>query len=77
MTYHSGRQFSTKDRDNDEYSKSCAQEHHGAWWYKRCHFSNLNGKYLVQQGVPRGVSWYQWKGRHYSLKRAEMKIRPL
>jgi len=77
MTYHSGGQFSTKDRDNDESSTSCAQEHRGAWWYKFCHYSNLNGKYLVQQFDPKGVSWYQWKGRPYSLKRVEMKIRPL
>jgi len=77
MTYHSGRQFSTKDRDNDEYAKSCAVEYHGAWWYNACHQSNLNGQYLLQQINPRGVSWNSWKSSFYSLKRAEMKIRPL
>ena len=41
-----GMAFSTKDRDNDIWSGDCAVEHRAAWWYKACHDSNLNGKYL-------------------------------
>jgi syndecan 4 len=45
MEYHNGQQFSTFDQDNDWQRSSCAVDKHGAWWYKYCHNSNLNGKY--------------------------------
>ena len=71
-------QFSTKDQDNDNWGKSCAIKYEGAWWYKQCHWSNLNGQYLGGQhdSVADGIYWFTFKGLHYSLKRAEMKIRP-
>ncbi|KAK3732618.1 hypothetical protein QZH41_008262, partial [Actinostola sp. cb2023] len=43
---HNNMQFSTKDRDNDVHSGSCAVIVTGAWWYTKCHASNLNGLYL-------------------------------
>ncbi|XP_061386662.1 ficolin-2-like [Musca vetustissima] len=46
LTYSLGSKFSTRDQDNDEWSKNCAVEYTGAWWYKQCHYSNLNGSYL-------------------------------
>ncbi|XP_035657937.1 microfibril-associated glycoprotein 4-like isoform X2 [Branchiostoma floridae] len=78
LVYHDGRPFSTKDRDNDERSASCAVGAKGAWWYADCHHSNLNGLYRLgaHDGTYDGVSWHNWKGHHYSLKRTEMKIRP-
>lgn len=45
LTYHQGRPFSTKDRDNDVAVTNCAMSYKGAWWYKNCHRTNLNGKY--------------------------------
>lgn len=80
FTGQSGAKFSTKDRDLDSYSKSCAQEFKGAWWYTDCHGSNLNGFYY--KGGPHGsyadgVNWAGWKGYNYSLKFVEMKVRPL
>ena len=71
-------QFSTKDQDNDEASSSCAVQYKGAWWYKACHGSNLNGQYHGGQhdSIADGVNWYAFRGHKYSLKRAEMKIRP-
>ncbi|MCL4164696.1 UNVERIFIED_CONTAM: hypothetical protein GTU68_021091, partial [Idotea baltica] len=48
-----GSKFSTKDQDNDTWGKNCAQKFKGAWWYKDCHNSNLNG--------------YQYEGHHDSF----------
>jgi len=78
LSYYRGYPFSTKDRDNDRWSSNCAATYKGAWWYKRCHFSNLNGMYHHGQhsSYADGVNWYHWKGYYYSAKRAEMKIRP-
>ncbi|CAH3142167.1 unnamed protein product [Porites lobata] len=78
LTYHRGHPFSTKDQDNDNWSKHCAQNFKGAWWHDSCLYSNLNGPYhhgkISTSYI--GVIWYHWKGADYSLKRAEMKIRP-
>ncbi|XP_073848436.1 techylectin-5B-like [Musca autumnalis] len=73
-----GQKFSTYDQDNDEYEKACANEFTGAWWYKACHHSNLNGRYLKGTTVEyaQAVNWYQFKGHNYSLKFVEMTIRP-
>ena len=37
LSYHNGRKFSTKDRDNDESDNNCAVKYRGAWWYKSCY----------------------------------------
>ena len=74
LNYHNGRPFSTKDRDNDLTSGSCAQSQKGAWWYNNCHHSNLNGIYYHSDST--GVTWYHWKNKWESLKKTEMKIRP-
>ena len=79
LTGHSGYQFSTKDQDNDNYDGNCAQTYRGAWWYRKCHSSNLNGRYLhgSHPSYADGVNWYSWKGYYYSVARSEMKIRPV
>ena len=83
---HNGYKFSTKDQDNDVASGSnCALIYHGAWWYNRCHSSNLNGLYHTpgpHASYADGVNWYAWKGRasdgyHNSLARTMMLVRPL
>lgn len=69
--------FSTKDRDHDTWSKNCAVEFKGAWWYEACHSSNLNGRYLrgKHESPADGVNWGGFRGHHYSLKFTEMKMR--
>lgn len=45
MSYHSGSVFSARDRDPNNLLISCAVSYRGAWWYKNCHYANLNGLY--------------------------------
>ena len=77
LRWHNGKDFSTKDRDNDSSESHCAQVHKGAWWYSGCHHVNLNGIYHLSFKVDHaGVRWYDWKRNSESMKKAEMKIRP-
>ena len=77
LTVDNNQPFSTKDQDNDDDSRHCAQSFTGGWWYKNCGYSNLNGGYYSGPNSPRwkGVFWYHWKGYYYSLKATEMKVR--
>ena len=79
---HNGQRFSTPDRDNDDTTNifHCAMHYHGPWWHRTCYDSLLTGKYYTSGGPrsspPHGVIWSSWKGHQYSLRVAEMKIRP-
>ncbi|XP_053769741.1 tenascin-X isoform X3 [Desmodus rotundus] len=75
MSYHSGSVFSARDRDPNNLLISCAVSYRGAWWYRNCHYANLNGLYgsIVDH---QGVSWYHWKGFEFSVPFTEMKLRP-
>ena len=72
-----GMQFSTKDRDNDQWrSGNCASSNNrGAWWYNACAHSNLNGLYRSGLGGSQGVAWYTFLNNWVSLKFAQMKLR--
>ena len=77
LAEHNNMKFSTKDRDNDQESSwHCAVRFTGAWWYKHCHPSNLNGQYLGNTESGKGVNWYYYKNNWLSMKFAEMKLRP-
>ena len=73
LTYHSGRQFTTKDRDNDAASHNCAVTYTGGWWFGNCHYSGLNGVYHGSSHAG-GVDWYPWRGHSYSLRFSEMML---
>ena len=80
LTFCSDMQFSTRDSDNDiKPNASCAQQFKGAWWYRSCHHSNLNGLYLngIHFSMADGVNWIPFKGYYYSLKRTEMKVKQI
>ncbi|KAM7144069.1 ficolin-2-like isoform 5-T5 [Macrochelys suwanniensis] len=79
LTIHNNMPFTTQDRDNDQYSGNCATSFKGAWWYKDCHWSNLNGLYLrgSHESYADGVNWKTGRGHKYSYKMAEMKFRPV
>ncbi|KAK3108860.1 hypothetical protein FSP39_017434, partial [Pinctada imbricata] len=61
--YHKGIKFSTYDKDNDLSSGSCAKSYSGAWWYRSCHRSNLNGLYGGKSG-----KHMQWKWRNGNVE---------
>ncbi|XP_041372737.1 techylectin-5A-like [Gigantopelta aegis] len=76
LSHHSGKNFSTYDRDLDSYDGNCASSYKGGWWYGACHSSNLNGLYLAgnHTSYANGVDWSAWRGYHYSAKTSVMKI---
>ncbi|KAG7172248.1 ficolin-2-like [Homarus americanus] len=78
FTYGNLNKFSTKDVDHDNNAGSCAVTYLGAWWYNKCHESNLNGRYHggTHSSSADGVNWERFRGYDYSLKTTEMKIRP-
>lgn len=73
LSTHNGQKFATLDRDHN----NCANVFKGAWWYKNCLSSNLNGHYLNGRfpGYSKGVVWSTWLGFDYSLKATSMKFR--
>ncbi|GFS23828.1 ficolin-2 [Elysia marginata] len=72
MSDHNGQAFSTIDRDNDKSSSNCAVKWRGAWWYRNCHFVNLNGLWGVKNG--KGVNWQTGYNNYYPTL-SELKIR--
>ena len=71
---HNGSRFSTRDNDNDVWYKNCAQYFTGAWWYKDCYSSNLNGRYFnTSTDNYQGIWWSSWKPT--TLQFTEMKTR--
>ena len=67
---HLGQPFSTFDYGGYE---ACASSNHGAWWYRNCQYSNLNGLWGSSVTFPEGINWYPWE---YDVKTTEMKMRP-
>ena len=52
LKYSNKMPFSTQDKDNDVSSTHCAKFYTAGWWYKHCHYCNLNGRYTV------GIVWF-------------------
>ncbi|XP_033749399.1 ficolin-2-like [Pecten maximus] len=79
MAYVNGQMFTTKDRDNDEVStRNCAVYRHGAWWYRACSYSNLNGKYMIDSGDSKSAMCWRYffsPRSHVPMKKARMMIK--
>ncbi|KAI8747783.1 BgiBFREP12.5 [Biomphalaria glabrata] len=74
LFYHNNIFFTTSDRDNDvDSGLNCAEDSSGAWWYRDCHDSNLNGQW--GRTSQKGMNWYQLTRYSYSVSFTEMKIR--
>ena len=79
MWYSNGDQFSTKDRDNNDYSsRNCAVYQRSGWWHENCTWTNLNGQYYEskQHNNDAAIYWYNWRYSKSSMKRVDMKIKP-
>nr|KAG5701873.1 hypothetical protein BaRGS_014938 [Batillaria attramentaria] len=82
LSYSRGRPFSTHDANRDRCSDryfNCARTWHGAWWFDCCFSAHLNGEYKPSSATAysEGILWENFRGFHYSLKFAEMKLKPL
>ncbi|XP_002133071.3 ryncolin-2-like [Drosophila pseudoobscura] len=75
LALHLGQKFTTRDRDNDRHGDNCAVTYSSAWWYNSCHDSHLAGNY-GDNSYGKGILWATFKGHNYSLKGAQMMIRP-
>jgi len=77
LEIHNKQKFTTRDRDNDLSKDNCAVRYHGAWWYKQCYESNLNGRYYHNKGtvtLSDGIAWFTFTGYNYSAKTVTMAI---
>ena len=76
LSYHSGRRWSTYDRDIDDCWANCASTtwYYGAWWYGCCHVSNLNGLYGYT-GYAKGPVWRTGFGYYDPLEKTQMAMR--
>ena len=89
LSQHDGMAFTTSDSDNDEHeSENCAKLFVGAWWYRRCHSSNLNGFNYNNGSLPelrpeyyaKGIIWWNKANvpdhdQYFSWPQASMKMR--
>lgn len=88
MFNHNKKNFTTPDRDNDQYtSGNCGAYYSSGWWFDACMAANLNGKYYETKykGVRNGIFWGTWhniSAEYYltldrqSFKTVRMMIRP-
>ncbi|XP_037813697.1 techylectin-5A-like [Lucilia sericata] len=80
LSQHQGHMFITKDRDNDISTKvNCAEDYKSGWWFRKCFYSNLNGRYygkIEAATASDGICWNVIGGCKYSLKFVQMMIRP-
>ncbi|KAK2838494.1 hypothetical protein Q7C36_013308 [Tachysurus vachellii] len=85
---HNEKNFTTPDRDNDQYtSGNCGAYYSSGWWFDACMSANLNGKYYETRykGVRNGIFWGTWHNissesylthDRQSFKTVRMMIRP-
>ena len=71
LTYHNDTMFTTKEKSY------CALRFKGAWWYKACHISNLNGLHPSTESaveIEEYMSWKTIKNEYGKVTLSEMKV---
>ncbi|KAL1396177.1 hypothetical protein pipiens_002736 [Culex pipiens pipiens] len=72
LEYHKGMKFTTSDNDNDvDDGDNCAEIYNGAWWFKDCYRSHLNGQHSDSDDT----AAIKWPNSESGLKFARMMIR--
>jgi len=70
-----GKQFTTYDKDNDNYGGNCALDGHGeqsgGWWHYNCNHINLNNNYKLSG---KGWGFMLLGSKWYDPKFIEMKL---
>ncbi|XP_065063779.1 fibrinogen-like protein A isoform X2 [Rhopilema esculentum] len=74
FTYHNGFKWTTYDRDNDIFPTNCAIDYKGAWWFKFCSLSNLNGIFLNPGEIEHPHTNLRWIGLN-NVTFSEMKVK--
>jgi len=87
-TDHQGMEFSTNDRDNDQYEEgNCGSQDRSGWWFNRCSACNLNGHFYKSGLVDKnsngfveyddGVLWQTWTHTKWeSIMKTKMWLAP-
>ncbi|XP_042243090.1 fibrinogen C domain-containing protein 1-like [Homarus americanus] len=79
--FHSGRRFSTLDRDQDlARNKSCARDKEGGWWFHACYAAHPNGRHPTtpsRKSNSTEIRWWTNRETVLVLTHIEMKIRRL
>ena len=69
LVNHSGRQFTTRDRDNDIWGNNCSVQYQTGWWHGACYHMTHAGNNSGQ------VYWRQPGGASYAVDFIEFWLR--
>lgn len=77
LGYHRGAPFTTHDVDHDTSNGNCAVTVLGAWWYRSCYQSNLNGRYAASEATAHkyGIDWASGRGVGHPYRKVRMMLR--
>ncbi|XP_076809847.1 angiopoietin-related protein 6-like [Clavelina lepadiformis] len=76
LTYHNNRPFSSRDRDNDSYSRNCVDYRGGGggWWFGACRHSSLNALWGQSRVQNEMIYWTYWSNSMH-IRSTKMKFR--